>query len=160
MIFFSFPCPTSSDFAHFFFLSVSPSLLPGNAAVLWCTCYTNVFKSVTGRFIKNLACSGIGAAVVCVPFDVVLGASPLCCQWLRMPFVCKAVKFLQRLFCSVTVLNFTAIALDRWVGLGGKLPELFAHSRRFAGCPSLCCSKKFGISLALRELMCCVTSGH
>ncbi|XP_062407399.1 G-protein coupled receptor 176 [Sardina pilchardus] len=88
--------------------------LLGHAAVLWCTCYTNVFKSVTGRFIKNLACAGICATLVCVPFDLVLGSSPLCCWWLRVLFFCKAVRFLQRLFCSVTVLSFTAIALDRY----------------------------------------------
>ncbi|XP_012682036.2 G-protein coupled receptor 176 [Clupea harengus] len=88
--------------------------LLGNAAVLWCACYTNVFKSVTGRFIKNLACSGICAALVCVPFDVALGGSPRCCWWLRALFFCKAVKFLHKLFCSVTVLSFTAIALDRY----------------------------------------------
>ncbi|XP_041951524.1 G-protein coupled receptor 176 isoform X1 [Alosa sapidissima] len=88
--------------------------LLGNASVLWCTCYTNVFKPVTGRFIKNLACSGVCATLVCVPFDLLLGSSPHCCGWLRVLFLCKAVRFLQRLFCSVTVLSFTAIALDRY----------------------------------------------
>lgn len=86
----------------------------GNAAVLWCTCYTNVFKSVTNLFIKNLACSGICAGLVCVPFDIALSASPLCCLWFHTLLLCKAVKFLHRLFCSVTVLNFAVIALDRW----------------------------------------------
>ncbi|XP_055042556.2 G-protein coupled receptor 176 [Misgurnus anguillicaudatus] len=88
--------------------------LLGNAAVLWCTCYTNVFKSVTNLFIKNLACSGICAGLVCVPFDIALSASPLCCLWFHTLLLCKAVKFLHRLFCSVTVLNFAVIALDRY----------------------------------------------
>ncbi|XP_065111932.2 G-protein coupled receptor 176 [Paramisgurnus dabryanus] len=88
--------------------------LLGNAAVLWCTCYTNVFKSVTNLFIKNLACSGICAGLVCVPFDIALSTSPLCCLWFHTLLLCKAVKFLHRLFCSVTVLNFAVIALDRY----------------------------------------------
>lgn len=88
-------------------------LSTGNATVLWCTCCTNVFKSVTNRFIKNLACSGICAGLVCVPFDVALGASPRCCWWLHTLLLCKAIKFLHKLFCSVTVLSFSAIALDR-----------------------------------------------
>ncbi|KAL0963145.1 hypothetical protein UPYG_G00350320 [Umbra pygmaea] len=88
--------------------------LLGNVTVLWCTCCTNVFKSVTSRFIKNLACSGICAGLVCVPFDVALGASPRCCWWLQTLVLCKAIKFLHRLFCSVTVLSFAAIALDRY----------------------------------------------
>ncbi|XP_071007859.1 G-protein coupled receptor 176-like [Oncorhynchus clarkii lewisi] len=88
--------------------------LLGNATVLWCTCCTSVFKSVTSRFIKNLACSGICAGLVCVPFDVALGASPRCCWWLHTLLLCKALKFLHKLFCSVTVLSFSAIALDRY----------------------------------------------
>ncbi|XP_051501545.1 G-protein coupled receptor 176-like isoform X2 [Myxocyprinus asiaticus] len=88
--------------------------LLGNAAVLWCTCYTNVFKSVTNLFIKNLACSGICAGLVCVPFDIALSASPLCCLWVHTLLLCKAIKFLHRLFCSVTVLSFAVIALDRY----------------------------------------------
>lgn len=86
----------------------------GNAAMLWCACSTSVFKSATSRFIKNLACSGMCAGLACVPFDVALGAGPRCCWWLHALVVCKAVKFLQKLYCSVTVLSFSAIALDRW----------------------------------------------
>ncbi|XP_051955113.1 G-protein coupled receptor 176-like [Xyrauchen texanus] len=88
--------------------------LLGNAAVLWCTCYTNVFKTVTNLFIKNLACSGICAGLVCVPFDIALSASPLCCLWVHTLLLCKAIKFLHRLFCSVTVLSFAVIAMDRY----------------------------------------------
>nr|XP_057934914.1 G-protein coupled receptor 176 [Doryrhamphus excisus] len=91
--------------------------LLGNATVLWCTCSTNVFKSVTNRFIQNLACTGICAGVVCVPFDVALGSSPHCCWWLHTLLLCKALKFLQKLFCSVTMLNFSAIALDRYYSI-------------------------------------------
>ncbi|KAM3603320.1 uncharacterized protein V6R79_020310 [Siganus canaliculatus] len=90
------------------------SSLLGNATVLWCTCCTNVFKSVTNRFVKNLACSSICAGLVCVPFDVALGASPRCCWWLHTLLLCKIIKFLHKLFCSVTVLSFSAIALDRY----------------------------------------------
>lgn len=85
----------------------------GNAAVLWCTCCTSVFKPVTNRFMKNLACSGIGAALLCVPFDVALGAGPRCCPWLQAALLCKALRFLHKLFCSASVLSFGAIALDR-----------------------------------------------
>lgn len=94
-------------------MNLCSCLTTGNATVLWCTCCTNVFKSVTNRFIKNLACSGICAGLVCVPFDVVLGASPHCCWLLQTILICKAVKFLHKLFCSATVLSFSAIALDR-----------------------------------------------
>ncbi|XP_067273622.1 G-protein coupled receptor 176-like isoform X2 [Pseudorasbora parva] len=92
----------------------SRHLAPGNVAVLWCTCYTNVFKSVTNLFIKNLAYSGICAGLVCVPFDIVLNASPLCCLWVHTLMLCKTIKFLHRLFCSATVLSFAVIALDRY----------------------------------------------
>ncbi|XP_028809020.1 G-protein coupled receptor 176 [Denticeps clupeoides] len=94
-------------------LILAGSLL-GNATMLWCACCTNVFKSVTSRFIKNLACSGICASLVCVPFDVALNASPRCCWWVHTLLFCKAIKLLQKLFCSVTVLSFAAIALDRY----------------------------------------------
>lgn len=90
------------------------SFSPGNIAVLWCTCYTNVFKSVTNLFIKNLAFSGICAGLVCVPFDIALNASPLCCLWVHTLLLCKTIKFLHRLFCSATVLSFAVIALDRY----------------------------------------------
>ncbi|KAL0588839.1 putative G-protein coupled receptor 176 [Plecturocebus cupreus] len=63
-----------------------------NFTVLWSTCRTTVFKSVTNTFIKNLACSGICASLVCVPFDIVLST----------------------MFCSVTILSFPAIAMDRY----------------------------------------------
>ncbi|XP_063106367.1 G-protein coupled receptor 176 isoform X3 [Cavia porcellus] len=82
--------------------------------VLWSTCHTTVFKSVTNRFIKNLACSGIFASLVCVPFDIILSTSPHCCWWIYTMFFCKVVKFLHKVFCSVTVLSFPAIALDRY----------------------------------------------
>ncbi|MBN3326280.1 GP176 protein, partial [Atractosteus spatula] len=88
--------------------------LLGNAMVLWSTCRTTVFKSVTNRFIKNLACSGICANLVCVPFDIVLSASPRCCWWVYTLLFCKVIKFLHKVFCSVTILSFTAIALDRY----------------------------------------------
>ncbi|KAM6202045.1 G-protein coupled receptor 176 [Rhynchocyon petersi] len=88
--------------------------LLGNFMVLWSTCRTTVFKSVTNRFIKNLACSGICANLVCVPFDIILSSSPHCCWWIYTMLVCKVVKFLHRVFCSVTILSFPAIALDRY----------------------------------------------
>nr|XP_020459528.1 probable G-protein coupled receptor 176 [Monopterus albus] len=103
--------------------------LLGNATVLWCTCCTNVFKSVTNRFIKNLACSGICAGLVCVPFDVALGASPRCCWWLHTLLLCKAIKFLHRLFCSVTVLSFSAIALDRYYSVLYPLERKISDAR-------------------------------
>ncbi|XP_037605911.1 G-protein coupled receptor 176 [Sebastes umbrosus] len=103
--------------------------LLGNATVLWCTCCTNVFKSVTNRFIKNLACSGICAGLVCVPFDVALGASPRCCWWLHTLVLCKAIKFLHKLFCSVTVLSFSAIALDRYYSVLYPLERKISDAR-------------------------------
>ncbi|XP_052367986.1 LOW QUALITY PROTEIN: G-protein coupled receptor 176-like, partial [Oncorhynchus keta] len=100
-----------------------------NGTVLWCTCCTNVFKSVTSRFIKNLACSGICAGLVCVPFDVALGASPRCCWWLHTLLLCKALKFLHKLFCSVTVLSFSAIALDRYYSVLYPLERKISDAR-------------------------------
>ncbi|KYO28324.1 putative G-protein coupled receptor 176 isoform A [Alligator mississippiensis] len=85
-----------------------------NFMVLWSTCRTSVFKSVTNRLIKNLACSGICASLVCVPFDIVLSASPQCCWWIYTMMFCKIVKFLHKVFCSVIILSFPAIALDRY----------------------------------------------
>nr|XP_046229576.1 G-protein coupled receptor 176 [Scatophagus argus] len=105
------------------------SSLLGNATVLWCTCCTNVFKSVTNRFIKNLACSGICAGLLCVPFDVVLGASPRCCWWLHTLVLCKIIKFLHKLFCSVTVLTFSAIALDRYYSVLYPLERKISDAR-------------------------------
>ncbi|XP_019471237.1 G-protein coupled receptor 176 isoform X1 [Meleagris gallopavo] len=90
------------------------SLPAGNIMVLWSTCRTSVLKSVTNRFIKNLACSGICASLVCVPFDIVLSASPHCCWWIYTMLFCKIAKFLHKVFCSVTILSFPAIALDRY----------------------------------------------
>ncbi|XP_048393057.1 G-protein coupled receptor 176 [Stegostoma tigrinum] len=86
----------------------------GNLMVLWSTCRASVFKSVTNRFIKNLACAGICASVFCVPFDIILSASPHCCWWIYTLLFCKIIKFLHKVFCSVTVLSFTVIALDRY----------------------------------------------
>ncbi|XP_074542002.1 G-protein coupled receptor 176 [Halichoeres trimaculatus] len=103
--------------------------LLGNATVLWCTIRTNVFKSVTNRFIKNLACSGICASLVCIPFDVVLGASPRCCWWIHMLMFCKSLKFLHKLFCSVTVLSFSAIALDRYYSVLYPLERKISDAR-------------------------------
>ncbi|XP_035474181.2 G-protein coupled receptor 176 [Scophthalmus maximus] len=103
--------------------------LLGNATVLWCTCCTSVFKSVTNRFVKNLACSGICAGLVCVPFDVALGASPRCCWWLHALLLCKAVKFLHKLFCSATVLSFSAIALDRYYSVLYPLERKISDAR-------------------------------
>ncbi|XP_031692681.1 G-protein coupled receptor 176 [Oncorhynchus kisutch] len=103
--------------------------LLGNGTVLWCTCCTSVFKSVTSRFIKNLACSGICAGLMCVPFDVALGASPRCCWWLHTLLLCKALKFLHKLFCSVTVLSFAAIALDRYYSVLYPLERKISDAR-------------------------------
>lgn len=88
--------------------------LLGNFIVLWSTCRTTVLKSVTNRFMKNLACSGICASLVCVPFDIVLSANPQCCWWIYTLLFCKTIKFLHKVFCSVTILSFAAIALDRY----------------------------------------------
>ncbi|XP_040015960.1 G-protein coupled receptor 176 [Gasterosteus aculeatus] len=103
--------------------------LLGNASVLWCTCCTNVFKSVTNRFVKNLAYSGICAGLACVPFDVAFGASPRCCWWLHTLLLCKAIKFLHKLFCSVTVLSFSAIALDRYYSVLYPLEKKISDAR-------------------------------
>ncbi|KQK85610.1 putative G-protein coupled receptor 176 [Amazona aestiva] len=86
----------------------------GNIMVLWSTCRTSVLKSVTNRLIKNLACSGICASLVCVPFDIALSASPHCCWWIYTMLFCRIAKFLHKVFCSVTILSFPAIALDRY----------------------------------------------
>uniref|UniRef100_A0A667ZGP9 G protein-coupled receptor 176 n=1 Tax=Myripristis murdjan TaxID=586833 RepID=A0A667ZGP9_9TELE len=110
-------------------MDTSFSIHTGNATVLWCTCCTSVFKSVTNRFIKNLACSGICAGLVCVPFDLALGASPRCCWWLHTLLLCKAIKFLHKLFCSVTVLSFAAIALDRYYSVLYPLERKISDAR-------------------------------
>ncbi|XP_054018107.1 G-protein coupled receptor 176 [Dryobates pubescens] len=88
--------------------------LLGNIMVLWSTCRTSLLKSVTNRFIRNLACSGICASLVCVPFDIALSASPHCCWWIYTMLFCRIAKFLHKVFCSVTILSFPAIALDRY----------------------------------------------
>uniref|UniRef100_A0A8C6UTX3 G protein-coupled receptor 176 n=1 Tax=Neogobius melanostomus TaxID=47308 RepID=A0A8C6UTX3_9GOBI len=103
--------------------------LLGNAAVLWCTCSTSVFRSVTNRFIQNLACSGLCACLVCVPFDLALGSSPLCCWWIHTAVFCKAIKFLHKLFCSATVLSFSAIALDRYYSVLYPLERKISDAR-------------------------------
>lgn len=103
-------CLSLSGIWMLYHLSSPPT---GNATMLWCACSTSAFKSVTSRFIKNLACSGICAGLTCVPFDIALGLSPRCCWWLHTLVLCKAIKFLQKLYCSVTVLSFSTIALDR-----------------------------------------------
>uniref|UniRef100_A0A3B3ZHK4 G-protein coupled receptors family 1 profile domain-containing protein n=1 Tax=Periophthalmus magnuspinnatus TaxID=409849 RepID=A0A3B3ZHK4_9GOBI len=100
-----------------------------NAAVLWCTCSTTVFRSVTNRFVQTLACSGIGACLVCVPFDLALGSSPLCCWWIHTLIICKSFKFLHKLFCSVTVLSFSAIALDRYYSVLYPLERKISDAR-------------------------------
>lgn len=103
--------------------------LLGNFMVLWSTCRTTVFKSVTNRFIKNLACSGICASLVCVPFDIILSASPQCCWWIYTMFFCKVVKFLHKVFCSVTILSFPAIALDRYYSVLYPLERKISDAR-------------------------------
>ncbi|XP_055362604.1 G-protein coupled receptor 176 isoform X2 [Betta splendens] len=103
--------------------------LLGNATMLWCTRRTNVFKSVTNRFVQNLACSGLCAGVVCIPFDAALGSSPRCCWWLHALLLCKAVRFLHKLFCSATVLSFSAIALDRYYSVLYPLERKISDAR-------------------------------
>ncbi|XP_048188588.1 G-protein coupled receptor 176 isoform X2 [Perognathus longimembris pacificus] len=97
--------------------------------VLWSTCRTTVFKSVTNRFIKNLACSGICASLFCVPFDIVLSTSPHCCWWIHTMHFCKVVKFLHKVFCSVTILSFPAIALDRYYSVLYPLERKISDAR-------------------------------
>uniref|UniRef100_A0A3Q1FBZ0 G protein-coupled receptor 176 n=1 Tax=Acanthochromis polyacanthus TaxID=80966 RepID=A0A3Q1FBZ0_9TELE len=116
------------DFSTIIQVFILIGSLLGNATVLWCTCCTNVFKSVTNRFIKNLACSGICACLVCIPFDVALGVSPRC-WWLHTLLLCKALKFLHKLFCSVTVLSFSAIALDRYYSVLYPLERKISDAR-------------------------------
>ncbi|XP_048188587.1 G-protein coupled receptor 176 isoform X1 [Perognathus longimembris pacificus] len=103
--------------------------LLGNFMVLWSTCRTTVFKSVTNRFIKNLACSGICASLFCVPFDIVLSTSPHCCWWIHTMHFCKVVKFLHKVFCSVTILSFPAIALDRYYSVLYPLERKISDAR-------------------------------
>ncbi|XP_034783507.1 G-protein coupled receptor 176-like [Acipenser ruthenus] len=103
--------------------------LLGNVMVLWSTCRTTVFKTVTNRFIKNLACSGICASLVCVPFDIVLSASPQCCWWVYIPPFCKVIKFLHKVFCSVGILSFTAIAMDRYYSVLYPLEKKISDSK-------------------------------
>ncbi|CAG03525.1 unnamed protein product, partial [Tetraodon nigroviridis] len=100
-----------------------------NVTMLWCASSTSVFKPVTSRFIKNLACSGICTGLACVPFDMALGVSPRCCWWLHALVVCKAVKFFQKLCCSVTVLSFSAIALDRYYSVLYPLERKITDSK-------------------------------
>nr|XP_020041237.1 probable G-protein coupled receptor 176 [Castor canadensis] len=97
--------------------------------VLWSTCRTTVFKSVTNRFIKNLACSGICASLVCVPFDIILSTSPHCCWWIYTMLFCKVVKFFHKVFCSVTILSFPAIALDRYYSVLYPLERKISDAR-------------------------------
>ncbi|KAM3918642.1 G-protein coupled receptor 176 [Leptodactylus fuscus] len=103
--------------------------LLGNIIVLWSTCRTTVLKSVTNRFMKNLACSGICASLVCVPFDIVLSASPQCCWWIYTLLFCKTIKFLHKVFCSVTILSFAAIALDRYYSVLYPLERKISDSK-------------------------------
>ncbi|XP_075387918.1 G-protein coupled receptor 176 isoform X2 [Tenrec ecaudatus] len=103
--------------------------LLGNFMVLWSTGRTTVFKSVTSRFIKNLACAGICANLACVPFDILLSSSPHCCWWVYTLLFCKVVKFLRRVFCSVTILSFPAIALDRYYSVLYPLERKISDAR-------------------------------
>ncbi|XP_057882118.1 G-protein coupled receptor 176 isoform X3 [Melospiza georgiana] len=103
--------------------------LLGNVMVLWSTCRTSLLKSVTNRFIRNLACSGICASLVCVPFDIALSASPHCCWWIYTMLFCRIAKFLHKVFCSVTILSFPAIALDRALSASQKKKVIIAALR-------------------------------
>ncbi|CAJ0919369.1 unnamed protein product [Ranitomeya imitator] len=107
----------------------NPSQMRRNIIVLWSTCRTTVLKSVTNRFMKNLACSGICASLVCVPFDIVLSASPQCCWWIYTILFCKIIKFLHKVFCSVTILSFAVIALDRALSASQKKKVVIAALR-------------------------------
>nr|XP_056707646.1 G-protein coupled receptor 176 [Euleptes europaea] len=103
--------------------------LLGNFMVLWSTCRTSFFKSVTNRLITNLACSGICASLVCVPFDIILSASPHCCWWIYTMAFCKIIKFLHKVFCSVTILSFPVIALDRYYSVLYPLERKISDAR-------------------------------
>nr|KAF6392114.1 G protein-coupled receptor 176 [Pipistrellus kuhlii] len=81
------------------------------------------------KFIKNLACSGICASLVCVPFDIILSTSPHCCWWIYTMLFCKVVKFLHKVFCSVTILSFPAIALDRYYSVLYPLERKISDAR-------------------------------
>ncbi|KAJ8356261.1 hypothetical protein SKAU_G00190550 [Synaphobranchus kaupii] len=91
--------------------------LLGNSIVLWFTCSTNILKPVTNCLVRNLACSSMCACVVCLPWDMVLSAGSLCCWRLLPLLLCKVIKFLHKLFCSVTILTFAAIAMDRYYSI-------------------------------------------
>ncbi|XP_032811729.2 G-protein coupled receptor 176 [Petromyzon marinus] len=87
----------------------------GNLLVLWSTRRTAMFKSVTSRFLQNLAGAGLGAGLACMPPDLLLSCHPQCCPWLaNLPALCRGLKFAHRLFCSALVLSFGLIAIDRY----------------------------------------------
>ncbi|XP_030069539.1 G-protein coupled receptor 176 [Microcaecilia unicolor] len=103
--------------------------LLGNLMVLWSTCRMSVYKSVTNKFIKNLACSGICTSLVCLPFDIILSASPTCCWWIYTLIFCKVIKFLHKVFCSVTILSYTSIAIDRYYSILYPLERKISDSK-------------------------------
>ncbi|KAJ8378154.1 hypothetical protein AAFF_G00247920 [Aldrovandia affinis] len=103
--------------------------LVGNGLVLWSTCRPSSLRTVTARLVRNLACAGVCACLVCVPCDIALSAGSQGC-WHLLPLrLCHVLKFLHKLFCSVTILTFAAIAMDRYYSILYPLERKISDTR-------------------------------
>ncbi|KAM4599241.1 5-hydroxytryptamine receptor 1D [Fundulus diaphanus] len=86
----------------------------GNVLVIVVVAATRTLHAVTSVLILNLAISDLLVGIGVMPF---VAMSIINTGWVRCPVLCLYVGYSSTVYCTVSVLTLTAIALDRYYSI-------------------------------------------
>ena len=84
----------------------------GNGLVMFALLADRKSRNVTSSFLVSLAVADMTFLLICVPHDTV---AKLSISWSGGPALCKIAGFVEMLSASASVLNLTAVSVERQV---------------------------------------------
>jgi len=84
----------------------------GNSLVALALLGDRKYRSLTSSFLVSLAVADIVFLLVCVPYEIVAKMSS---SWAGGRVLCKLAGFVEMLTASSSVLNLTAVSMERYV---------------------------------------------
>lgn len=103
----------------------------GNLLVVFALVGDKKARNATSAFLVSLAVADLVFLLVCIPYDT---AAKMMGFWKGGKPLCKVSGFVEMLSATASILNLTAVSVERWVSLSLSLFGSFFLSLSFSFC--------------------------
>ena len=97
--------PTAMTYGIAFFIGVT-----GNSLVVFALLADKKSRNVTASFLVSLSCADLLFLLLCIPYET---AAKFVSYWAGGLALCKIMSFIEMLSASASILNLTAVSVER-----------------------------------------------